>query len=69
MLYCHVETGNGDVEGESENSPPYSQSVSYEFQSEPIATAGGPDGCGRPFKDGDAICHVFVRSSVRKSLS
>ena len=69
MLYSQVDTGKGEVEGLSENSPPYSHNVSYEFHKEPIATAGGPDGCGRPDNDGEAIFHVFVRSSASKSLS
>lgn len=69
MSYSHVATGDGDVEGESLNSPPYSQSESQECHKYPSATAGGPDGWGSPVNAGEAIFHVSVRSKVRKSLS
>ena len=69
MSYSQVDTGSGDVEGLSLNSPPYSQSESHECHKYPSATAGGPDGCGSPVNAGEAISQVLVRSNVRKSLS
>jgi hypothetical protein len=64
MLY-----GTGEVAGLSENSPPYRYNVSCEFHKYPLATGGGPDGCGRPCRAGEEICQLSVRSRVRKSLS
>ena len=69
MKYSQVDTGNGEVDGLSLNSPPYSQSESHECHRYPSATAGGPDGCGRPDNAGEAISQVFVRSRVKKLLS
>jgi hypothetical protein len=43
--------------------------VSHECHNEPIATAGGPEGCGNPAISGAEILHVFVRSNVRRLLS
>lgn len=69
MSYSQVDTGNGEVEGLSLNSPPYRKSESHECHRYPSATAGGPDGCGSPDSEGDAIFQVFVRSKVKKLLS
>lgn len=69
MSYSQVATGRGDAGGLSEKSPPYMKREVYECHSEPRATAGGPDGCGNPVREGEAICQDFVRSRVKKSLS
>jgi hypothetical protein len=34
-----------------------------------IEISGGPDGIGKPVKDGLLICHDLVRSRLKKSLS
>ena len=61
--------GTGSSTGLSENSPPYKYRVSLEFQRKPLATAGGPDGCGKPCKAGEEICQLVDRFRERKLLS
>lgn len=69
ISYSQVETGRGDAGGESEKSPPYMKSELYECHNAPRATAGGPEGWGRPVRDGETIFHDFVRSSDKRLLS
>jgi hypothetical protein len=70
MAYSQSENGVGASIGTfEENSPPYKKSESYEFHNEPNAMAGGPVGCDSPFKAGDEICQLFLRSKEIKSLS
>jgi hypothetical protein len=41
----------------------------YECHRAPNDTAGGPEGCGRPVNDGDALFQDLVRSRVKRLLS
>ena len=63
-----IAKGTGSTGGFHENSPPYKNSDSCEFQRYPSATAGGPEGCGKPFKSGAPIFHVLDKSMELKSL-